>query len=60
VILELWRRRGLRNGLCRIFEFCGAGVATFDVTQRATICNMSVELGATTAVFPLYKRTSLT
>jgi len=57
VILELLRRRGVRNGLGRIFEFYGAGVATLDVTERATICNMIVELGATTAVFPSDERT---
>jgi hypothetical protein len=28
------------NGLGRIFEFCGARVATLDVTQRTAICNM--------------------
>jgi aconitate hydratase len=52
VILELLRRRGVRGGLGRIFEFHGDGVAAFSVTQRATICNMIAELGATTAVFP--------
>src|SRR6266487_3355476 len=57
VILELLRRRGVRNGLGRIFEFYGEGVACLDVTQRATICNMIVELGATTAVFPSDERT---
>src|SRR5207253_4714800 len=45
VILELLRRRGVRKGLGRIFEFYGEGVAGLDVTQRATICNMIVEMG---------------
>ena len=57
VILELLRRRGVRNGLGRIFEFYGEGVATLDVTQRATICNMIVETGATTGLFPSDQRT---
>src|SRR6266540_1778510 len=57
VILELLRRRGVRNGLGRIFEFSGDGVATLDVTQRATICNMIVEMGATTGLFPSDERT---
>jgi len=52
VILELLRRRGVRRGLGRIFEFYGPGVATLDVFQRMTICNMIVEMGATTGVFP--------
>jgi aconitate hydratase len=57
VILELLRRRGVRQGLGRIFEFTGEGVATIDVAGRATICNMSVETGATTALFPSDERT---
>ncbi|HVV53120.1 MAG TPA: aconitate hydratase [Polyangia bacterium] len=57
VILELPRRRDVRGGLGRVFEFHGDGVPTLDVTQRATICNMIAELGATTAVFPSDERT---
>ncbi|MGH2522442.1 MAG: aconitate hydratase [Anaerolineales bacterium] len=57
VILELLRRRGVRNGLGRIFEFYGGGVLTLDVAQRATICNMIVEMGATTGLFPSDERT---
>ncbi|MBI3971952.1 MAG: aconitate hydratase [Chloroflexi bacterium] len=57
VILELLRRRGVRGGLGRVFEFFGEGVATIDVTGRATICNMIAELGATTGVFPSDERT---
>jgi aconitate hydratase len=52
VILELLRRRGVRGGLDRIFEFHGAGAAALSATERGTICNMVVETGATTAVFP--------
>src|SRR5919201_2243509 len=40
VILELLRRRNVRGGLGRVFEFFGDGVAMLNVTQRATICNM--------------------
>src|SRR5215211_7213142 len=57
VILELLRRRGVRGGLGRIFEFYGDGVANIDVTGRTTICNMIAELGATTGVFPSDERT---
>ena len=52
VILELLRRHGVRGGRGRIFEFIGEGVATLTATERATIANMIVETGATTAVFP--------
>ncbi|HEX6711096.1 MAG TPA: aconitate hydratase [Rubrobacter sp.] len=57
VILELLRRRGVRGGLGRVFEFYGPGVANIDVTGRTTICNMIAELGATTGVFPSDERT---
>ena len=57
VILELLRRRGVRGGRGCVFEFIGPGVRTLDVTQRATICNMTVETGATTGIFPSDART---
>ncbi|MGH3148322.1 MAG: aconitase family protein, partial [Rubrobacter sp.] len=57
VILELLRRRDVRGGLNRIFEFHGEGVANIDVTGRTTICNMIAELGATTGIFPSDART---
>ena len=57
VILELLRRRGVRGGRGCVFEFIGPGVATLDVTERATICNMTVETGATTGIFPSDTRT---
>jgi aconitate hydratase len=56
VILELLRRRGVRGGLNRIFEFTGDGAARLTATERGTICNMIVETGATTAVFPSDER----
>jgi aconitate hydratase len=52
VILELLRRRGVRGGLGRVFEFTGPGVAALTATERGTICNMIVETGGTTALFP--------
>ncbi len=57
VVLELLRRRGVRGGVGCIFEFFGEGVPTLNVTQRATICNMVMETGATTGVFPSDERT---
>ncbi len=52
VSLELLRRHGVRGGLGKVFEFFGDGVPGLSTTERATICNMIVETGATTAVFP--------
>ena len=57
VILELLRRRGVRGGLGRVFEFHGEGVRNLDVTGRTTICNMIAELGATAGIFPSDERT---
>ena len=57
VVLELLRRRDVRGGVGRIFEFHGDGVATLAVSERGTIANMIVELGGTTAVFPSDDRT---
>ena len=52
VVLELLRRRGVRGGRGRIFEFHGDGVAYLSATDRGTICNMVMETGATTGIFP--------
>lgn len=57
IILELLRRRDVKGGVGRIFEFTGPGVATLSVPQRGTICNMIAELGATTGIFPSDERT---
>jgi aconitate hydratase len=52
VILELLRRLSVKGGVGRIVEYYGPGVATLSVPERATICNMGAELGATTSLFP--------
>src|SRR5438270_5393945 len=52
VVLELLRRYGVRGGTGAVFEFFGDGVAGLSAAARATICNMAMETGATTAVFP--------
>ncbi len=52
VILELLRRHTVKGGVGRIFEFTGPGVLSLTVPERATITNMTAELGATTAIFP--------
>lgn len=57
IILELLRRRGVSGGLGFICEFHGPGVQTLNITQRATICNMIAELGATGGIFPSDERT---
>jgi aconitate hydratase len=57
IVLELLRRRGVRGGRGRIFEFYGEGVAQLSATDRGTICNMVMESGATTGIFPSDART---
>ena len=57
VVLELLRRRGVRGGRGCIFEFHGEGVATLSATDRGTICNMVMETGATTGIFPSDEQT---
>lgn len=52
IVLELLRRYGVRGGYGRVFEFIGDGVETLSVMERGTICNMALETGATTALFP--------
>jgi aconitate hydratase len=56
VILEMLRRLTVKGGLGKAFAFDGPGVATLSVTERATICNMIQELGATAGIFPADER----
>lgn len=57
VILELLRQLTVKGGVNSIIEYCGEGVKTLSLTQRATITNMGAELGATTSIFPSDERT---
>jgi aconitate hydratase len=59
VVLELLRRRGVRGGFGCIFEFFGEAVGTLTATDRGTICNMVMETGATTGIFPSDEQTRL-
>ena len=52
VILELLKRCTVKNGVGKVFEYYGDGVASLSVPQRATITNMGAELGVTTSIFP--------
>ncbi len=52
IILEILRRYTVKGGLGKILEYCGPGVKTLSVPERATISNMGAELGATTSIFP--------
>ena len=52
VILEVLKRMTVKGGVGKVIEYCGEGVKTLSVPERATITNMGAELGATTSVFP--------
>ncbi len=52
VILELLHRYTCTGGAGKVIEFFGDGVANLDMSARATIANMAVDMGCTAAVFP--------
>jgi aconitate hydratase len=52
VILELLRRLTVKGGVGRVFEYGGDAIGQLTVPERATICNMGAELGATSSIFP--------
>ncbi len=49
-ITEMLRKRGVVG---KFVEFCGTGLQTLSLTDRATIANMAPEYGATCAYFPV-------
>lgn len=52
VILKVLDELTVKGGVGYIIEYSGPGVKSLSVTDRATICNMGAELGATTSIFP--------
>ena len=52
VILEILRIMSVKGGVGKVIEYCGEGVKSLSVPERATITNMGAELGATTSIFP--------
>ncbi|MBW8381986.1 MAG: aconitate hydratase [Youngiibacter sp.] len=52
IALEALRILSVKGGIGAIIEYTGEGVKTLAVPERATLANMSIELGATTGVFP--------
>lgn len=57
IILYILQQLTVKGGVNKIIEYTGDGVASLSLTDRATICNMGAELGATTSVFPTDERT---
>jgi aconitate hydratase len=53
-LTEMLRRHGVVN---KFVEFCGSGLSSMSVPDRATISNMSPEFGATASLFPVDDQT---
>ena len=52
VILELLRGLTVKGGIGKVMEYVGPALEHLTVSERATICNMTQELGATSGLFP--------
>ena len=57
IILYILQQLTVKGGVNKIIEYTGQGIASLSLTDRATICNMGAELGATTSIFPTDERT---
>ena len=53
-LTEMLRKHGVVN---KFVEFCGSGLSSMSVPDRATLSNMSPEFGATASLFPIDART---
>lgn len=57
IILKVLQKLTVTGGVGFVMEYTGDGVQHLSVTDRATICNMGAELGATTSIFQSDKNT---
>jgi aconitate hydratase len=57
IILKVLQQLTVTGGVGFVMEYTGDGLKYLSVTDRATICNMGAELGATTSIFPSDKNT---
>ncbi len=53
-LTEMLRKHGVVN---KFVEFCGDGLSSMSVPDRATLSNMSPEFGATASLFPVDEQT---
>ena len=53
-LTEMLRKHGVVN---KFVEFCGAGLSSLSVPDRATLSNMCPEYGATSSFFPVDQQT---
>ncbi len=52
IALYLLSKLTVKGGLGKVLEYFGPGVKELSVPERATICNLGTEMGATTSLFP--------
>ena len=57
VILHLIGMIGVDGALYQSLEFVGEGVASLEMDDRFTICNMAIEAGAKNGIFPVDGKT---
>lgn len=57
IILKVLEVLSVKGGVNKIVEYTGDGVTSLSLTDRATICNMGAELGATCSIFATDERT---
>jgi len=57
IILHLIGLIGVDGALYQSLEFTGDGVASLEMDDRFTICNMAIEAGAKNGIFPVDDRT---
>lgn len=57
IILSVLKHISVTGGLGHVLEYTGDGIQHLSVTDRATICNMGAEAGATTSIFPSDEQT---
>lgn len=56
IILHLIGMIGVDGALYKSLEFVGDGVASLEMDDRFTICNMAIEAGAKNGIFPVDER----
>jgi len=57
IALEALRVLSVKGGTGYIAEYTGEGIKSLSIPQRATLTNMSIEMGATAGIFPSDQRT---